>query len=569
MTVETEPGYEEVPETMPERAPRQQPPPPAPDVQSLGPPPAPADGTDKPVRRTVQRRPPLARGTVAIGGTAVVGTLLAVVGFGAGAMALVATAAGTVLIPLAVWARRNNKKSGRNRSGGRGGNRRNNRGGGFGFGGGGSGRRSSGGGMGNLFGGGGSGRRTSGARSGGLGLGGGSGRGRGAGAGSTGGRRTGGAWGAGAGAGRGRGTGRGAGLGLGGGRGTGRRAGAGLGTAGRRTGGAWGAGRNGAAGTGRRGLGRLLGGGRNGAGLSGGRNGVGTGGRRGAGIGGGRNGAGLGGGRNGGAGRGMPRGSRPHGWTSAVGRGARKPTAGQAFRKAARQYGKNSRRPTLRGAVTAGLFAGGLRALRNPIGKVARSLRQAYTMPNPEQVGQRQVDRRQQRAAQQQQAQQARQQQNGQHPVPQPAYGPNNTPNPASAGNGQPTPAGTGHNTGGTDPMYGFPGRSHAVDFYAACAKWAPQNINGAIWDLHAALPGVCESIALITNGYSAFTKSVASNLGDGLEPAMADALAQVYSHLFTAFKASQDLVPVFAGAYAADIERAQRRGSLARNVRV
>ncbi len=76
--------------------------------------PHPAGDPDRPVmRRSTTRRPPVARGTVAIGATAAAGTVLAIVTAAAGPMVLVATAAGAVLVPLAVWRRRSNSRTGR------------------------------------------------------------------------------------------------------------------------------------------------------------------------------------------------------------------------------------------------------------------------------------------------------------------------------------------------------------------------------------------------------------------------------------------------------------------------
>lgn len=86
-----------------------------------------ADGTPtrRTTRRTVRRRP-IPRGTVAISGGAVVGTLLTIVYAAAGPLALVATAVGTVAIPLAVWRRHANSRTGRRSTARRGARRREN-----------------------------------------------------------------------------------------------------------------------------------------------------------------------------------------------------------------------------------------------------------------------------------------------------------------------------------------------------------------------------------------------------------------------------------------------------------
>ena len=75
--------------------------------------PPPVDPSVTPKAAAVPKRAPIARGTYAIGATAVAGTVLAIVGAGAGAVALVATGSGAVLIPLAVWSSRSKSRTGR------------------------------------------------------------------------------------------------------------------------------------------------------------------------------------------------------------------------------------------------------------------------------------------------------------------------------------------------------------------------------------------------------------------------------------------------------------------------
>lgn len=107
-TVDQVAGTEEVPVASRPAAPSLPPPPPGAQPVTA------ADGTAvrRTTRRTVKRRP-IPRGTAAISGGAVAGTLLTVVYAAAGPLALVATAAGAVLIPLAVWRRHANSRTGR------------------------------------------------------------------------------------------------------------------------------------------------------------------------------------------------------------------------------------------------------------------------------------------------------------------------------------------------------------------------------------------------------------------------------------------------------------------------
>lgn len=106
------------------------PPPRQPQPDQTGQPAQPAvqvDG-DQPKKPAAQKRPLAARGTVALGGTAVVGTLLAVIGGAYGPVAVIATAAGVILLPLATWnalrqsrtRRRAGARRARNRAGGAG-----------------------------------------------------------------------------------------------------------------------------------------------------------------------------------------------------------------------------------------------------------------------------------------------------------------------------------------------------------------------------------------------------------------------------------------------------------------
>jgi hypothetical protein len=107
-TVDQVAGIEEVPVAPQPAAPP--PPPPPPGSQPV----VGADGrpTQRTTRRTVKRRP-IPRGTAAISGGAVAGTLLTVIYAAAGPIALVATAAGAVAIPLVVWRRRSASRTGR------------------------------------------------------------------------------------------------------------------------------------------------------------------------------------------------------------------------------------------------------------------------------------------------------------------------------------------------------------------------------------------------------------------------------------------------------------------------
>jgi hypothetical protein len=173
-TVEQVAGTEEVP-VAPQPA---APPPPPPGSQPV----VGADGRPvaRTTRRTVKRRP-IPRGTAAISGGAVAGTLLTVMYAAAGPVALVATAAGAVAIPLVIWRNRSNSRTGRRSTARRAARQQSTRGTGGGWLGPGRGRsggRGSGAGLSGLGGGGGRGRgsRSAGRSLFGAGAGGGKGR---------------------------------------------------------------------------------------------------------------------------------------------------------------------------------------------------------------------------------------------------------------------------------------------------------------------------------------------------------------------------------------------------------
>ncbi len=114
----------------------------------------------------------------------------------------------------------------------------------------------------------------------------------------------------------------------------------------------------------------------------------------------------------------------------------------------------------------------------------------------------------------------------------------------------------------------GFPGYNAAADFYAACLRGQPDSRDGAIWDLHDAIPGIQQSITLVANGYARFVKTVEANTGTALRPGMADALGAVWTALVNASKATNDLTAAFRSSYAEDIERVQRRDAAVLNAR-
>jgi hypothetical protein len=536
-------------------------------------PPPPIENRERPAKRS-----PLARGTVALGGTAVAGTLLAVVGAAAGPLGLIATAAGTILVPLA-WFSAKARKGGSRRGGRQRGGGRQRRGGLWSPGGlGGGGRHAGGSRGGGLLGGGG--------RSSGLG---GSGRRAGTGAGSrAGGARSGGLPGAG---------------------GSRRKAGGGVGglggASGRRRAGAGMPKLGGAGGRRRAGTGANWGGGRGRGGVSGGAGGRVRGGR---GLLGGRGGVhGVSGGRvrtprvgsNAGPragglpsrgmrgigrafrgfGRGTVRGMRAantggFNMGSAAVRGARKPTGRRAFTKAYQQYGKKRQPKTatgfagrVLGGAFAGLSAGSARFLTNNARKLWRSLRAAYAVPTPAQPAQPAMPVQGQAAYTRPASKQ--------HPVPQPAFSKPAQPSaPANPGPGAPTPvpagAGGGTTSGGSTAMSAlFPPYSPAVDFHAACCKFQPIGANGqpSIWPLHDALPALKESVYAFTNGYSKIVANCEQTLEGGLHPAMRSAMAEVWAAMVVASRKVEELEPVFTRAYADAITRSQTRGRAAENV--
>jgi hypothetical protein len=532
------------------------------DTEAVAPPPVVNENRERPAKRS-----PLARGTVALGGTAVAGTLLAVVAGATGPLGLIMTATGAVLVPLGYFSAKARGKGGSRRRGsgrqrGGGGRRRGNASwwpGGIGGGGkhGGTTGRGTRGAVD-------PGRRTSGgARSGGMP--------------GTGGSRR-------------------AGTGLGGG--SRRRAGTGapkLGGAGggrkrAGTGANWGGtrGRGGMPGGRTRG-GRLRGGsgfGRHG----GGRHGVGGGRLRVPRVGGGRaprfSGFGLPGRTARGLGRGMRGLGRGIGkgmgaanrggfnmGTAAV-KGARKPTGRRAFVKAYQQYGKKKTPKTVTGfagrilgSTFAGLSAGTARFLSNRARKAWRSLLAAYATKPPA-VAQPTVPQGPTGHARPAPKK---------HPVPQPAFTSTAQPttSPAKPGPGAPTPvpagAGGGSNPGGTTPMTSsvFPPYNTAVDLYAACCKFQPVGPNGkpSIWPLHDALPALVETVYMFTNGYSKIVANCEQTLAGGLHPAMRSAMAEVWSAMVVASRAVEQLQPTFTRVYAEAIARANTRGRESENV--
>jgi hypothetical protein len=517
-----------------------------------------ASGTATTPRKSTVRRPPLPRGTVAIGAGATAGTLLAVIGFGAGAMALVATGAGAVLIPLAIWARRSGSRSQRRRTARQAGQQAD------------QGVSNL---LGSLLGGNGNRRGAGGGGGGPLGRGSstGGGRGRGGGwgpAGSGGGRRR-------SGAGSGGLTGGGARkAGLGGVGGRGSKAGLlGMGRSGKAGKGGWGPG----AGHGR-GIGQ--------------HRGRGKGAVHGRGTGGGWNPVAATGRMTRATGRGLGRaGTRANGAGyqagGAIRRGFRQPTAGGAFKKAYRRYGKKQHhKPTVTGVV--GRVLGGLgagasaslaRAAWNAAKKLGRSIKNSYVLPLPE-------------AAQAltpatrswgQPAGQAQPGQPPQHPVPAPAFGPEAAPPattvPAGAGQpastkqpvtaGQPAGAsGASHTYGGNHQMSSFfPAEGHALDFQNACQKWAPPRVEGGIWHFQGSLTGFNYGLWAFANGIAAFSAQAERHLSGGLKPDMRTALAEVYRPARQAALASDKLQTIFNRVYAEDIARRQIRGGEVLNV--
>jgi len=113
-----------------------------------------------------------------------------------------------------------------------------------------------------------------------------------------------------------------------------------------------------------------------------------------------------------------------------------------------------------------------------------------------------------------------------------------------------------------------FPPFGHAVDFQAACSKWSPQDTNGAIWDVQAALPYVKSSIWAMVNGYSAWVTQCEQSLQGGLKAGMRQALGEVYTPLVTASQKAGDLERVFARVYADDLARVNTRGAKTLNAR-
>lgn len=601
-------GYEEV---VP--VPRQ-PPPPPPGARPV----VNADGTMR--AAPVQKRNPIPRGTYALGGGAIAGTLLLIVGFGAGAVAVIATAAGIVTVPLAVWRRRKNgARSGQGRQ-----------------------RRSrtqrtqrtrraqtrtglggwSPGGLG------GGGRRSRGGSGSGSPVGGTTGRARGRGA--TSGTGSGGMPSlTGKSKGRGRAATSGSGMpGLGRGAGSGRGRGAGWSP----FGGAGGGRGRGRGGRSRFGHGRVRG--------PGGWSLLGSGSGHGAKLG---KGAGKGKGSTSGTkgakpavvpagGRGGARGAwNPNRHPRALqrgaarvngsgyrlggsfGKGVRQPTAGRAFTRAYQQHGKRGHNPTMTGKFAR--VAGGLsvavpawtaRAAWNATKRIARAdmrtARAAYRAavatyrhyrpkpvavqpPQPTPPPNRQGvpparpapggPRPTARPTAQPTPPPARPAPGGPRPTARPApqpTGPRPTApptGPAPVGNPVPVGAGAGTNSGGPNTMAltAFPPLSGIVDFYAAAQKWSPGSDDGAIWRLQAALPLMEQAMLDVTNGWSVIVKHAEEDLQGGLRPHMRGALAQVWVGLRAAAASAGELKEAFNVAYDADIARQNTKGGNVLNV--
>lgn len=551
----------------------------------------------KPKTQPKTKRPPLARGTVLLGGTAVAGTLLALVAASGGALALVATAAGTVMVPMAAWSARNagNSRSRQHRQ-----NRRN--GNPFGWWPGGTG---------------GGGRRTAGLGSGGAGrsrAGGGGGVGRTRTPSASGGMRMprmGGGTGSRARAG---------GVvprqrtaGSGGSRvrtprvgGTGRQPTSGrlrpgqlAGTGGRRTRGGVlpGVGRGRHTGAiparGRHGVNPRVRGGINPAAgkvprgkVSGGGIGKPAKGSKGTAPAAGRSGVMRSAGRA--LGAMIQRESRGAGraaiLANAAGyragrsfrRGMQKPTGRTAFAKAYQHYGRKGHPKTvtgyagrLVGGAIAGASAGTIRFFVNQAKKAARSIQAAYTSPKPATATQPMPQ-----SGPPQPPVQPAGPHHQQHPVPPPAFA---QPQPAPAGNPAPatTPAAqpVGASTGGSSDMSHFiAGMSSASDFFSACVKFHPvEAINGrmqgSIWPLETALPNMSASINLIANGFQWFYFNTQTDLHGGLDPVLAGVMGEVRDHLARASVDGANMLPVFRKVYEEALRRRAMRGGQALNV--
>lgn len=113
-----------------------------------------------------------------------------------------------------------------------------------------------------------------------------------------------------------------------------------------------------------------------------------------------------------------------------------------------------------------------------------------------------------------------------------------------------------------------FPAFHHALDFQNLCAKWCPTDVNGAIWDVQAALPYVKSSVWAFTNGYSNWVTQCELTLQGGLKPAMQQALGEVYTSLVAASQKAATLERTFVKVYADDINRANTRGGRTLNTR-
>lgn len=601
---------------------------PAPPPRTDLPPPAAArpvvspDGTVR--RAAVPRRPPIARGTYALGAGAIGGTLLMIIGAGAGAVAVIATAAGTVLVPLAVWARRHRNRAGsRTRRGTTQRSRRTRtaRSGGLSAwlpgGGGGGGRRVRGAGLGAAAGRGraagrqaGLGRALSGARSGGLTGGAGrAGNGRSA-AGRVAGRGVPGTGHAGkgrtAGATR---TPRGAAVGTGRGAITGGGRGRvwsprGTKTAGGGTGKGAAVGKSGPRlGSGKAGWKASAGGGKPAAAGTGKGHGVGAGKAGGKGYGAGSGsgkgqqmkGPGKKGQRGGVYGTWNPNrhkrrltraGARVNGagyrWAGALTKGAKQQTAGQAFKRAWKRTGRTGHNPTVSGyfgRVTRGLAAAVpawvARAAWNTAKRVGQAIKKTYTKPAPPTTNTPAPVT----AAPGTTTPVASPVALGtprppapsrQHPVPPPAFAPNPAPAPATPA-GAPTPtrvgAGAGTSTGGNPVTTLFPPYNAAADFYGACLKWTPGSDSGSVENLKLALPRMRDAIYLLTNGYAKVIANCEQDLQGGLEPQMRGALGEVWQPLHAAALAAGKLEAAYHQAYASREALKNVRGGHTANV--